>query len=171
MRPSLAKSIFSLIRQESAAKVSVSLLHFFLETHGLSEKVAFLHTINYTGQNNNNCMVQYLVWRALTKHHTSINHSFLVVSHTKFAPDWCCSLSKHHFHRTKIKSLKGIAQTVNDSALCRVQFHSAVCNKDGSTIVPTYNWSDIFAPQLKKTVGIKKYHHFRCTPPSLDVYM
>ena len=28
-------------------------------------------------------------------------------------------------------------------------------------IVPTYDWTDFFAPHLKKIAGIKKYHHFR----------
>ena len=28
--------------------------------------------------------------------------------------------------------------------------------------VPTYNWTNFFAPHLKKVVGIKKYYHFRC---------
>ena len=38
----------------------VSQLHFFLETHRLGEKVAFLHADNCTGQNKNNCMMQIL---------------------------------------------------------------------------------------------------------------
>ena len=135
---------------------NVNRLHF-LETHGLGE-VAFIHADNCTGQNKNNCMVQYLAWRALTKRHTSITLLFLVVGHTKFAPDWCFGLVKRHFHRTKIGSLKGIAQAVNDSAKCN--FAQLVCNEDGSTIVPTYDWTDFFAPQLKKIARIKKYHHF-----------
>ena len=49
---------------------------------------------------------------------------------------------------------------MNDSAECN--FAQLVCNEDGSTIVPTYDWTDFFAPQLKKISGIKKYHHFRC---------
>lgn len=53
----------------------VSHLHYFLETHGLGEKVVFLHADNCTGQNKNNCMVQYLVWRALTNRHSSITLS------------------------------------------------------------------------------------------------
>jgi len=28
--------------------------------------------------------------------------------------------------------------------------------------VPTYDWTDFFAPHLKKVASIKKYHHFRC---------
>ena len=138
----------------------VSRLSFFLETHGLGEKVAFLHADNCTGQNKNNCMVQYLAWRALTNRHTSITLSFLVVGHTKFAPDWCFRLFKRHYRRTKVGGLRCIAQVVNDSAECN--FAQLVCNEDGSMIVPTYDWTDFFAPHLKKIVGIKKYHHFRC---------
>ena len=58
----------------------VSHLHYFLETHRLSEKVMFLHADNCTRQNKNNCMVQYLVWRALTNQYSSITLSFLVRS-------------------------------------------------------------------------------------------
>ena len=56
-------------------------------------------------------------------------------------------------------SLKSIAQVVNDSAECN--FSQLVCNEDGSAIVTTYDWTDFFAPHLKKVTGVKKYHHFR----------
>ena len=28
--------------------------------------------------------------------------------------------------------------------------------------MPTYDWTDFFAPHLKKVTSIKKYHRFRC---------
>ena len=144
---------------ECGKGANVSRLHFYMKTHGFGEKVAFLHAHNCTGQNKNNCMVQYLVWRALTKRHTSITlipscRPYNILAGLVF---WSF---KHHFCRTKIGTLKGIAQAVNDSAECN--FAQLVCNEDGSTIVPTYDWTDFFAPQLKKISGIKKYHHFRC---------
>ena len=107
------KFIFLLTRCGKGANNVVSRLHFF-ETHGLGEKVVFLHADNCTGHNKNNCMVQYLVWRALTNRYSSIYLSFLVVGHTKFAPDWCFGLFKRQYRRRKIGSLKGIAQAVND---------------------------------------------------------
>lgn len=138
----------------------VSRLHYFFETHGLGEKTVYLHADNCTGQNKNNCMVQYLVWRALTNRHSSITLSFLVVGHTKFSPDWCFGLLKRHFRRTRVGSLKGIAQVVNESADCN--FSQLVCSDEGTPIVNTYDWTSFFAPHLKKISGIKKYHHFRC---------
>ena len=76
------------------ANAVVSRLHYFFDHHGLGEKDVYLHADNCTGQNKNNCMVHYLLWRALTKRHTNITLSFLVVGHTKFAPDWCFGLFK-----------------------------------------------------------------------------
>ena len=143
------------------ANAVVSRLHYFFENHGLGEKEVHLHADNCCGQNKNNCMMQYLVWRALTGRHTSITLSFLVVGHTKFAPDWCFGLFKRQYRRTKVGSLQSIAQVVNDSAECN--FAQLVAREDGSMIVQTFNWTDFFAPHFKRIASIKKYHHFRMT--------
>ena len=37
---------------------------------------------------HNRFVMQYLVWRVLTGLNTKIEMSFMVVGHTKFAPDW-----------------------------------------------------------------------------------
>ena len=145
---------------EKGANNVVSRLHYYLESHGFGEKFAFLHADNCTGQNKNNCMIQYLAWRALTKRHSSITLSFLIVGHTKLSPDWCFGLFKRLYRRTKVGSLKSVAQVVNESADCN--FSQLISDEDGNTIVPTYDWTDFFAPHLKKVTSIKKYHHFRC---------
>ena len=138
----------------------VSQLHYFLDNHGLGEKHVHFHADNCTGQKKNNCMMQCLVWRVLTCRHTNITLSFLVVGHTKFAPDWCFGLFKRRYRRTNVGSLQSIAQVVNESADCNVS--QLVAWEDGNMIVQTLNWTDFFAPHLKKIV-IKKYHHFRTT--------
>ena len=133
----------------------ISRLHFFFETHGLGEKVVFLHADNCTGQNKNNAMIHYLAWRVAT----DTLHSFLV-GHTKFSLDWCFGLFKRLYRRTKVGSLRSIAQVVNDSA--EFNFAQLVSLEDGTTVVSTYDWTSVFAPELKKIPGIKKLHHFRC---------
>ncbi len=55
-------------------------------------------------------MVQYLLWRCMTKRHTRITLSFLVVGHTKFSPDWCFGLLKRLYRRTVVGSLMDIAE-------------------------------------------------------------
>ena len=41
----------------------------------------FLHADNCTGQNKNNCMVQYSAWRVMTNQHFNITPSFLPIGH------------------------------------------------------------------------------------------
>lgn len=143
------------------ANVVISQLHHYLDNHGFGETDLYLHTDNCTGQNKNNCMLHYLAWRTMTNRHTNITLSFLVVGHTKFSPDWCFGLFKRKFRRTKVGSLSHVAKCVVDSADCNEA--QLVSSEDGSSIVPIYNWTDYFAPHLKKVSGIKKAHHFRFT--------
>ena len=96
------------------ANVVISQLHYFFSHHGLGETDVFLHCDNCTGQNKNRTMLHYLLWRCMTGLHTKITLSFLIVGHTKLAPDWCFGLVKRLFRRTKIGSLKDIAQAVDD---------------------------------------------------------
>ncbi len=49
------------------------------------KKTVYLHADNCVGQNKNNYVLSYLLWSG---RHTQITLSFLVVGHTKFAPDW-----------------------------------------------------------------------------------
>ena len=55
----------------------------------MGEVDAYLHADDCTGQNKNNAMIHYLAWRVMCGLHKNITLSFLVVGHTKFAPDWC----------------------------------------------------------------------------------
>jgi len=62
-------------------------------------KHIFLYADNCCGQNKNNVMMEYLSWRVITKRHTNIVLSFLVIGHTKFSPDWCFDLLKQNIER------------------------------------------------------------------------
>ena len=117
----------------------------------------YLHRDNCSGQNKNNTMLHYLLWRSMTGLHTKITLSFLVVGHTKFAPDWCFGLVKRLYRKTKIGSLMDIAKVVDDSAVCNV---SQLVSDETGIVVPTRDWTSFFAPRMKKIQGIKKYHHF-----------
>ena len=72
----------------------ISLLHHFFKFHGLGEREVHLHADNCIGQNKNNMMLQYLLWRTVVGLHDKITLSFLIVGHTKFSPDWCFGLLK-----------------------------------------------------------------------------
>ncbi len=130
------------------ANTIVSQLHYFFKHHGLGEKKVFLHADNCTSQNKNNYMLHYLARRVMTGLHTQITLSFLVVGHTKFVPDWCFGLFKRLYRRTKLGSLQAIAQVVDSSAKCNVS--QLVVESDGTVVVPTRNWTDLFAPLFQE---------------------
>ena len=144
-----------------------SQLDFFFNHHGLGEKEVFLHADNCSGQNKNSTMLQYLAWRVMTKRHTQITLSFLVVGHTKFAPDWCFGLFKRLYRKTKLGSLRAIAQVTDDSAKCN--FAELNIDENGTIVVPTYDWAGFLAPRFRKFSGIKKFHHFRFVSSELGV--
>ena len=83
----------------------VSMLHHFFKEYGLGEAHVHLHADNCVGQNKNNTMLHYLIWRVLAGLHKKIVLSFLIVGHTKFAPDRCFGLLKRHFYLSKVSYL------------------------------------------------------------------
>ena len=154
----------------------VSLLHHFLQNHSLGETSVHLHADNCSGQNKNNCMVQvinrkrqymlsimkmlftqYLMWRVLTGLHQSITLSFMMVGHTKFAPDWCFGLVKRRLRRERVSCLQDLAAVVEASAEANVA--ELVGTEDGATNIPVYNWSTFLAPHFRKIPRLKTYHH------------
>ena len=135
------------------------MLHHFFEVHGLGETDVHLHADNCVGQNKNNTMLHYLLWRVMVGLHHSITLSFLVVGHTKFSPDWCFGLLKQRFRRTKVGCLDDIVGVVNTSA--KVNVAQLVGTQEGENLVPTYNWTDMFAGNLCKLKNLKAQRHFR----------
>ena len=120
----------------------VSQLHHYFQVHGLGETNAYLHADNCAGQNKNNIVLRYLLWRVMTGQHKSITFSFLLTGHTKFAPDWCFGLIKRLYRRTKVSCLDDIVKVVEASATCNVA--QLVGDQQGNVLVKTYNWLDFF---------------------------
>src|SRR6218665_83046 len=87
------------------ANCVISMLDYFFTHYGLKETILHLHADNCTGQNKNNAMIHYLLWRVMTGMHKEITLSFILAGHTKFAPDWCFGLFKRQFRKTKVDCL------------------------------------------------------------------
>ena len=60
----------------------VSMLHHFFKEHGLGETDVHLHAATCVGQNKNNTMLHYLIWRVMSGLHRRVTLSFLIVGHT-----------------------------------------------------------------------------------------
>ena len=100
--------------------------------------------------------------------HKEIEIAFLVVGHTKFAPDWCFGLLKRKFRREKVGCLADIARVVDTSATVNI---SQLCGtQTGEVLVPTHDWKAYPSQYFKTLRNIKSYHHFRfssATPGSV----
>ena len=140
------------------ANTVVSMLDYFFNHHGLGETTVTLHADNCTGQNKNNTMMQYLMWRVLTGLHHTITISFMVVGHTKFAPDGCFGLVKRAFRKTGVSSLSDMEHVIRSSS--DVNECQLVGSQTGDVIVPVRDWADFLSPKFRRLTGIKKYHHF-----------
>ena len=80
------------------------------------------------------------MFRVMTGLHHSITISFLVVGHTKLAPNGCFRLLKREFEKTEVADLEQVVQS------------SAVVNE--SQLVAARLGSPLFQQQLRdKTIG------------------
>ena len=91
--------------------------------------------------------------------------SFMLVSHTKFSPDWCFGLFKQKYCRAFVSSLQDIVDTVNNSA--DVNTAQIVGSQDGEMVVPMYNWSSFLQPHFRRVPKIKSHQHFMFSTDTL----
>ena len=103
-------------------------------------------------------MMAYLLWRVMVGLNEEITISFLLVGHTKFAPDWGFGLFKRLYKRSKVSTIHDIAEVVRNSAV--VNHPQLVGDYDGSSFVTFYDWSSIFDETTMAIKGISKLHHF-----------
>ena len=103
-------------------------------------------------------LLQYLAWRVLTGLHRTVRMSFMLVGHTKFAPDWCFGLFKQRYRRTFVSSLDDVVDVVNTSA--DVNVAQLVGTQSGEPVVPVYNWASYLGVHFRSIPHLKQYHHF-----------
>ena len=72
---------------DKGANVVTSYMHHYLSKYHMGEKHLALQADNCAGQNENNFLLFYFVWRLLNNLNETISFHFMVAGHTKFAPD------------------------------------------------------------------------------------
>jgi hypothetical protein len=104
-------------------------------------------------------MMQYLAWRVMTGLNHYIEVSFMMVGHTKFAPNWAFGLLKQKFRRSKVSCLQDLVRVVNDSAT--INHAQLVSSEDGTLFVHQYDWASFFSQHFRRQAfdGTKSLHH------------
>lgn len=138
---------------EKNANTVISLLDHFFTNYGLGEKWVHLTSDNFAGQNKNNALIQYLMYRILTGLHSKIELSFLIVGHTKFSPDGYFGLIKRKYRRSEVYTYEQLAHIVESSS------------KNGHNVcirgpIICRDWTSWLSQYFTTFKGISKYHHF-----------
>ncbi len=144
------------------ANMVISLLDHFFANHGLGEKSVCLTADNCVGQNKNNSVLQYLLYRVFIGLHERIALSFLVVGHTKFSPDGYFGLIRQRYRRSQVYTYDHLARLIGESSrnghnVCQ-RYREA--GRKSSEIIYR-DWSSWLSRYFKKLLGITSYHHFR----------
>jgi hypothetical protein len=140
------------------ANTVISLLHHYLDHYSYGEQHLHLHADNCSGQNKNNTMLQYLMWRIHTGRNSSVSLHFMIAGHTKFAVDWGFGLLKRKFRKTKVDCLADLAKVINDSS--HVNIPVQVGDETGRSFVTMYDWSTFLSSSFIKCPNLLQQHHF-----------
>ena len=121
----------------------------------------FLTADNCVGQNKNNPVIQYLMYRVMTGKHKSINLSFMLVGHTKFSPDGYFGLIKKRYRRSKIYTYDHLVDVINLSTTGGFNTCQRYRDSQGREVFQFRKWSTWLGKIFKKLPEITRYQHFR----------
>jgi len=144
---------------EKNANTVISLLDHFFANYGLGEKWVHLTADNCVGQNKNNALIQYLMYRVLTGLHDKIALSFLIVGHTKFSPDGYFGLIKRHYRRSQVYTFEQLTSLVESSSK---NGHNVCVGVSENTARPIIyrDWTSWLSRYFAPLKGISNYQHF-----------
>jgi hypothetical protein len=139
----------------------VSMVHHYLDTKQPGRKLR-LHADNCVGQNKNNTILGYLMWRTCVGLSDSVELSFMLEGHTKFAPDRMFGLLKREYARSTIDTICDVVAAVQRSS---PGGHNAaqltVDPLSQQQYVKWYDWSSFLERFFKPLPHITSYYHFR----------
>ena len=146
--------------QDKSSNTVISLLDHFFENHGFGEKHVYLTADNCVGQNKNNAVLQYLLYRTLVGLHDKIRLSFMMVGHTKFAPDGYFGLIKYRYRRSSIYTYEQLAGVIERSSENRHNLCQRYRSESGTPNFEYRDWVKWLSKYFKNLPNITKYHHF-----------
>lgn len=146
---------------DKSANTVISLLDHFFAHYGMGEKHVYLTADNCVGQNKNNAVLHYLLYRVLVGLHTRIDLSFMVVGHTKFAPDGYFGLLKYRYRRSSVYTYENLANMIEASSENGHNICQRFRSPSGKPEIDYRDWSNWLSNYFKKLPNITDYHHFQ----------
>lgn len=97
----------------------------------------------------------------MTGKHKTAMLSFMLVGHTKFAPDRFFGLFKKQFRRSCVDTMIEVARVVEKSTITGKNKAQLISNLQGEKEVQFYQWTAYLQQFFKPIPNILKYHCFR----------
>ncbi|XP_062605029.1 uncharacterized protein LOC134268076 isoform X2 [Saccostrea cucullata] len=164
------KQTFYLIDEASnpgkGANSVTSMVHHYFDKFGHGETDIKVHFDNCTGQNKNNVVLWYGLWRVLTGLHRTIEYSMMVAGHTKFEPDWHFGVWKVHWRNTYAETISQVAESVRTSSRSGHNIPQVV--GDGEDPVLFYEWKNYLQVYFKPLKIQESLHVGKMLPLSLS---
>ena len=142
------------------ADTVISMLHHFFACYGLGERHLQLTADNCTGQNKNNAVLHYLLYRTIIGLHDKIDWSFMLVGHTKFSPDAYFGLLKKKYRRSSTYTYRQLIDIINTSTVKECNVCHPYRDDDGIASFRYRTWSKWLEKYFHNLPGITGYHHF-----------
>ena len=142
---------------DKSANTVISLLDHYFAHHGLGETHALLTADNCVGQNKNNAVLHYLLFRTLMGLHDKIDLSFMMVGHTKFAPDGYFGLIKHRYRRSSVYTYEQLADVIERSTENGHNICQRYRDAQGEHLIPYRDWSNWLLQYFRKLPNLTNY--------------
>ncbi|XP_069108896.1 LOW QUALITY PROTEIN: uncharacterized protein [Argopecten irradians] len=136
----------------------ISMVHHYFHHHGHGEEIANIHFDNCSGQNKNNIVLWYALWRVIVGLHVGIQYSMMIAGHTKFDPDWHFGVWKLRWRSSNAESLEEVARTVTTSSRSGHNIPQLVQDEEKPVIFR--DWKCYLKQYFKPLKNLTKYHHF-----------
>ena len=144
-------------------------MHHYFTHYGLGEKRIVIHADNCSGQNKNNAMIKYLMWRIENGLHNKITYSFMVAGHTKFSPDGFFGLFKLKLRNSEVENLEDLVKVVEKSSIEGYNTAQTIFNGSGTREVHFYKWTEFLNQFYNNIKDISKQHHFSLSADNIGV--
>ena len=126
----------------NGANMVVSLLHHFLAKYSSGEQRVVLNADNCVGQNKNNTVLQYLMWRVTCGLNSHIELALMLAGHTKFGPDYGFGVFKRMYRHAEVNTVKDVCGLIERSKLLLAE---PVGTEEGEVLIPCFDWQTKFA--------------------------
>lgn len=157
------KQVFYLVDEAETtgkgANSVVSMVHHYLTYYGHGEEEGEFHFDNCSGQNKNNTVLWYGLWRVMTGLHKKIEFSTMIAGHAKFEPDWHFGVWKLKWRNSNVETLTEVAESVHKSSKNGHNIPQIVQDQDKPVVF--YDWKTYLQNFFKPLKNLTRYHHFQ----------